>query len=298
MDIEGLINASKGTNLVVTEDEKYDFIEKNQLAEYYVGDFNHLIDHKTLRRGKKHLLLGTTGSGKSTLARAIAFNIARKKKVMWYSSEEDSEDMKTAISFSNELPESLRNIEFREENIYLTKYKNDYKSFLNDIIKDFIENKCEAFFFDNLTTSAFYEGLKFEEQKDFFMKISNIFLDLNKPIYFIAHTDAKTKDLQAELFTANDIRGNKIPAMKCEYIYAYQIINWKAKDDTTSKFNLGADDTEKKAAFIRVLKSRQHGNGGNVYLLDFDKDKKKYKGDKLISFEKFKEFYDLRLRLK
>ena len=209
MNIEEFLEQGKSKNLSITEIERTELVEKNQLAEYYVGDFNHLSDHKTLRRGKKHLIIGTTGSGKSTLVRAIAFSVARKKKIMWYSSEEDYEDMKTAISFSGELPESLNNIEFREENGYIEKHKDDYKSFLNDLIKDFIENGCEVLFFDNLTTSAFYEGLGFDDQKKFFMMLSNIFLKLNKPIYFVAHTNAGTKDLQSELFTANDIRGNK-----------------------------------------------------------------------------------------
>ena len=298
MDIEEFLNSRKSKNLSITNKQANELIEANQLAEYFVGEFNFLKEHKSLRRGKKHLLLGTAGSGKSTLARAVAFNIARKQKIMWYSSEESYDDMITALSFSKELPESLCNVEFRDEAEFIKTHGENVDSFLSALVKDFIESGCEVLFFDNITTSNFYEMQKLDIQKKFFMRLSNVFVELNKPLFLVAHTSSGVKDLQGDLFTATDIRGGKMPALKCEYIYAYQIINWASKKKDSSKYNVGEDLQDNKTAFVRVLKSRQHNNGGCVYRLDYDNNKRKYVGDKKINFCKFKDVYDLRLKLK
>jgi SpoVK/Ycf46/Vps4 family AAA+-type ATPase len=276
--------------------EKENLIKINKTSYFSVGDFSFLKDHKSLRPGKKHLLLGTSGSGKSTLARSVCNEISKHHKVMWYSSEEDLEDTKTAASFSKTDDVVLENIEFREESYYLKKYKKDHKLFLADLLKDFIENQCEVFFFDNLTTSAYYEGQDFDKQADFFNTLSDFFKTVKKPIFIIAHTDAKTKDLQKELFDANSIRGQKLPSNKCEYIYAYQVITWDDKQSDNGVIDLSRG--EKKSAFVRVVKSRSHPNGGIVYALNYDSDKRSYAHDRKIDFSNFADIYGKRVKLK
>jgi adenylate kinase family enzyme len=293
-DIEQILKP-KNKTLKMSQGERVNLINLNRTSYFSVGDFSFLKDHKSLRPGKKHLLLGTPGSGKSTLARSICNEVAKNHKVMWYSSEEDLDDTKTAASFAEQDDLCLDNIFFREEDAYVKKHKGDHMAFLMDLFRDFTESQCEVLFFDNLTTSSFYEGKKLDEQKDFFNLMSSFFKEVKKPVFIIAHTDSKTKDLQKELFDANSIRGQKLPSNKCEYIYAYQIISWSDKDEKGCYVDLNTSD--KKSAFVRVLKSRAHPNGGVVYALNYNPDKRAYGHDRKIDFEKFSEVYKKRIKL-
>jgi energy-coupling factor transporter ATP-binding protein EcfA2 len=296
MNIDEILNGGN-KSLIMTDDEKKNLITENETDFYPCEGFDFISDHKGLRPGKKHLLLGTSGSGKSTLARSICFKMAEKSKVYWYSSEENFKDMQVAISRMDISNECLGNVEFRQEQDFIIKVNGCYKSFLNLMIKDFIESQCDILFFDNLTTSNFYENQSFEDQKNFFNGLCVAIDKIQKPIFIVAHTDAKTKDLQSELFSVNDIRGQKTPSNRCEYAYAFQSITWKKKPDKDSD---GIDLTnleERKDTFIRTLKARNHSVSGKVYKLNYDFSKRAYTHDKRIDFGIFKEFYDLRVKL-
>ena len=259
---------------------KKESVIKNETNLFDSVGFDFLNDHQSLRPGKKHLLIGTTGTGKSTLTRSVAFNIAKQNKIFWYSSEESLEDMKYAVTKNGISKKVLENIEFRDERQAQKEAGNDSMKFLEWLAREFIESRSTVLFFDNITTTVFYEGQKFDKQTEFFNQLSELMVKLNRPIFMIAHTDSKTKDLQSELFTANDIRGQKIIPNKCEYIYAYQLITYtqKRKDD---KFVINFSEMgEKKLGFVRTLKARLHDSGGNIYKLKYDDKKRSYDKDK------------------
>jgi KaiC/GvpD/RAD55 family RecA-like ATPase len=294
MNLDEILNP-KRDSLILNDIEKAALVKINSTNYYKAGDFSFLNDHKSLRPGKKHLLLGTTGSGKTTLARSICYEIAKEKKVMWYSSEESLDDMRTAISINAVNNKSLENVDFREEQDYIKKTNGDSLKFISEIVKDFIQGGCEVMFFDNLTTSAFYEGKQIDQQAAFFNMLSEVFKKIKKPIFIIAHTDAKTKDLQKDLFDANSIRGQKLPSNKCEYVYGYQIIPWiEEHSENLYDFTRG----EQKSAFVRVLKSRGHPTSGNIYALNYEEKTRSYANDLKIDFNDFVKIYSKRVRLK
>jgi len=63
MNLDAILNPKK-EGLVLTAVKKAKLKKDNQTCYFNSGDFNFLNDHKSLRPGKKHLLLGTAGSGK------------------------------------------------------------------------------------------------------------------------------------------------------------------------------------------------------------------------------------------
>lgn len=90
---------------------------KNALYEDITPEieFNFIRDHYGLKRGKAHMLLGSSGRGKSTLSRSILFQLASKKKVLLCSSEETMHDTKMLFVKSRFTNKLIDNIKFLHE---------------------------------------------------------------------------------------------------------------------------------------------------------------------------------------
>ena len=138
---------------------------------------------------------------------------------------------------------------------------------------------CEIFFFDNLTTTWFYEPQKPDKQSEVFSKLREILKDCNIPGFFIAHMSSQVKDQNA-LLRANDIFGSKSPARKSEFVYIYQLFIAKSS---------GSGDTAPITdPIIRVPKARGFDAHG-IYLLNYNHGKKEYYNDIKIPNEKMKD---------
>ena len=254
--------------------------------------FAFIDDHKGFRLGKKHLLLGTSGSGKSTLARSVLINTAKKQRVLLLSTEETLEDTVFMFNERGTSDKIKENIVFVFEDSIIDE-KKSIQGYMERLARKVINNGCEIVFYDNMTTSAMYNDVGFDKQTMFFNELSKLMLEINVPIFIIAHTNATTKDSQSELYVANDIKGPKTPAQKCEYVYGYNKLNYTIETTGYSGFK----SSEKTVGIVRLLKNRLHGEANKIYSLTFNAEKKEYISDKEIPFERFKEVFKARQRL-
>jgi len=260
-------------------------VQEYESSPYGYTQFNFLNDHRSLRPGKKHLLIGTTETGKTTLTRSVIFQLAKGAKILWYSTEESFDDMVYMMSKADIGQDERSKIHFRHE-MEADKWINENESSLSNYLADAVtRTKSEIIVFDNLTTSKFYSG-NIDVIVKMFDELSTVVKRLNVPIIIIAHTASGVKDMQSELFTGDDIKGPKIVSNRCEYVYAYQLITYMK------------DEGEHKQGIVRILKSRIGGASNSVYALTYNHKENSYLNDIKITFEQFKGFYEKRIKLK
>lgn len=160
--------------------------------------FSFINDHKGLRPGKRHVLLGTTGTGKSTLTRSLVLDLALKTKVVLYSTEETLEDTKTMFAMRNVSDEILKNIEFIFEGDIQQQMK---ASGLSDSLVEWkrlmaikiLNSKSHVLFFDNITTSSFYDGVQYQQSISFLETINELIAEVNCAFFVVAHTKKRNQ---------------------------------------------------------------------------------------------------------
>lgn len=261
-------------------------LEKLTQFEYAETRFGFINDHFGFRKGKVHLLLGTTGSGKSTLTRSLLLDVAKHHKVLLWSTEESREETIDMLAKRNVGGEFLKNIKFIDEdkliqnaNLKLT----DVDELLRIIGAQVINFGAELIILDNITTSQFYSN--YEVQLQLINGIRSLVQFLEVPVLIVAHTQKSVKDDQRDLIGPNDIMGPKTLADKAQYQYVYQ------------KFVLPGFGGDGSQGVIRVVKGRGVGNIGNIYFLRFNFDTLEYTSDYKVVFNDFKELFKRRAKL-
>lgn len=272
-------------NLTLTEEEKAIRLGKRASFEMPKTRFNFINDHFGLRKGKVHTLISSSGAGKSTLARSILLDMAEKNKVFLYSSEEDLEDTTTMISMRGYSNEVLKNVTFFHEGEM--EKKIDLQEFIRVLEVRILNSQSQILFFDNLTTSDFYEPLKQQDQSRVFSELRSLAQRLNVPVFLIAHTASSVRDDSQALIRAEDIWGSKSPSRKSQFLYVYQRLIGQASASGMTTPSWG---------IIRVLKARGYDTN-EVYLLNYKFESSEYTGDMKIPNTKFKEIYDERFKL-
>lgn len=272
--------------LEISEEEKKERILKRKEFELPQTRFNFINDHFGFRKGKVHTLISPSGSGKSTLTRSLLLDAATKIKACLYSTEEDFNDTTTMISMRNYSNDVLKNITFIHEGTDIAK-KINLDEWIRILEVNILNSKSEILFFDNLTTSDFYEPKKPDEQALVFSELRSLSARLNIPIFIIAHTASTVKDDQQGLIRAEDVWGSKSPARKSQFLYIYQRLIGKASQtgETTPSYGI-----------IRVVKARGYDTH-EIYLLNYKHENSEYFGDVKIPNNKFKEIYDSRFKL-
>jgi hypothetical protein len=266
--------------------KNYSQIDVESKIQFYPSRFNFLKDHFGLRPGMSHILLSTTGAGKSTIFRSIVLDAATEHDVMLYSSEESSRDLSLMFGRSKTSTEITNKIHLLHDTDLVKKIKpNNGKQWAARVLDFFNKNKCTAFFFDNLTTSIFYTGLRPEHQVEFWTRLETIFERIRVPLFVVAHTANGVSDMSGALILPDDIRANKTPTNRAQYCYCLQ------------KFLVEENGTERIYPFIRVAKSRQHENQGKIYHLDYNALKKEYTCDRQVSYNFFNTQFINRFRL-
>lgn len=259
----------------ISQDELIKILDENDF-EYFKSKFNFLQEHRGFRPGKLHLLIGTPGSGKSTLTRSIVLEILEKvdTNIFLWLSEETIEEFKTSISKDAKGRKLDKLILFSEQNIEPGQFKKlgEAKSFFEEILK---LNNPRFLVFDNITTSLFYMDRRPNVQSDISLWLKTIAEKLGIPFFLIAHTDAKSSDLNGRILDGNDIRGSKTIVNLVQYLYIFQrfLIN---------NFPYPT---------LRIQKHRLHQVKNKMFYLVYSAEKNTYTGDKVISFKDFKEAY-------
>jgi hypothetical protein len=273
--------------LKISQEEKSKLLDARKNAHYCTTRFGFLNDHFGLRKKCFHLLMGTAGTGKSTLARSVLFDLAKKHKVFFYCSEETLEQTKTMYALRDADNAALENIVFYHEREAEKDTNYNAVEWLRLLELKIINNKCDVLFFDNLTTSSFYDPKKPQEQSSIVTKLFNILNSCNIAGFFVAHTQNGVKDDQQGLISTSDIRGSKQLTNKAEFVYIYQKFICPPSGQNKSPTTYGT---------VRNLKARGY-DVGDCYLLDYDFNRNEYYGDVKIPNTKFKEIYDERFKL-
>lgn len=250
--------------------------------------FNFINKHHGLKPGQKHVLLGTSGTGKSTLSRSLLIDLAYSHNILFYSSEESIEETKNMMALRGASNEALKNIEFVHEDELLKECKSNLNvdEWRRIMAIRLMNCDAEIFFFDNITTSDFYDGVSIPSAKSFVLAIDSLIKEFNIPILIVAHTKTGIKDDQQTLIGPDDIRGPKSLTNKCQFLYVYQRINFTDIMGLPQSFG-----------FIRVIKGRGLSNVNSIYMLVYNSERREYMGDDEISFEKFNNFYKTRNKL-
>lgn len=247
--------------------------------------FSFINAHKGLRNAKTHVLISSSGAGKTTLSRAILVDVARNHDLVFYSTEESQEDTQRELARQDVTNEVLKKIHFVHEDLLPNKTgaENLFKALAATCLN--VNAKC--LFFDNLTTSDFYENRSPSEQVAFFKRIRNLAKDLNIPIFVIAHTQSKVRDDQQALIVPEDVLGSKTVARKTQFLYVYQRIVGKSS---------GTGMTTPMTGLVRVKKARGF-EVDKIYGLNYDFKSKSYVGDYPMSNEQMRGIYEGRFRL-
>jgi len=246
-----------------TDDQKKLILENET---NFLGDtrFKFINNHKGLRPGMMHVLLGTTGSGKTTLSRSILADLSKTNKVLVYSSEETLKQFQTQSGYADKI--NLKNIYFLHEKDVLSEHNNDVSS--GDPLIKTLEWAIESHnpkivFIDNITTSLFYD------QNKNAIRVTSQLRDLmqktNTAFFVIAHTASPIRD--GCWFGANDMRGFRTIANLSEYLYCLF---------RTRTIVLGH---EIASTFVHVDKSRMHSGVKEFYRLTYEIKEREYSCD-------------------
>jgi KaiC/GvpD/RAD55 family RecA-like ATPase len=252
-------------------------------------------DHGGIQPGMLHLLVSSTGTGKTSIARRIILSCAKLTKVLLYSSEEDEMGIRWGMDKANAEEKSVGGISLIEER-ELLKYVDAKNSdlFLSVIRNKMIETGADVFFFDNITTSAYYQSRP-EHQDSFALKLYSLTQELNKAFFVIAHTMTEFKN-NKELINDKSIRGSKMFSQKAEYFYGFQrVLIGDFVDDEGEKHK--SHFTEKFFSFVNVVKSRYGKNQGDIYRIFWDEEAGTYDRDFKLDGSTFKKIWNMRFRL-
>jgi len=267
------------TTLHFTDEDQAQYNkELNEI--HFASKLGFLNAHRGLRRGSLHLVIGTAGGGKSTLVRTMVRDFLFQKENMNFNlgiclSEETIRNYKKQLAYGVPSHDLLLNTTAVSE----LEQKNWNKKMLFDWLRTYTP---DAFMFDNITTSKFYMDMNAKEQSKFAVELKEITTELNCATLLIAHTDAEITDSIERPVQLNDIRGSKSIVNLVEFGYVLQ------------RFEIG----DKFFPTIRTKKHREQDLVHGMYTLQYDPRLRSFSGDLAIDFEKFKEVFSERNRLK
>lgn len=222
-------------------DEDLEFINKRLNEQYFESRFQFLDEHKGIRNGYLHLLIGTTGSGKSTLTRSIIEDCAVDHRVLVWASEESKRDYVRALNSKNRKRNVMNNITVISELDIPERVKTDVHNFMFYFREEIMKHSPEIVFIDNVTTSFMYSDIiGFKGQAQIADKLRSFAADNFLPIFCVAHTKKTIADNM--LIDISDIRGSSALSNTAAYAYTLQVFkregNW--------------------ASVITIQKSRNH----------------------------------------
>lgn len=255
------MNVSKLTSEVEKLDEKW----------HYHSRFNFLAQHMGVRPNKLHLLMGTTGSGKSTVVKSIIADASKDAKILVYLTEEKKEEYAQVL---DKLGYNRDNVSFFEE--LSIPAKMDYRSKLFVIREAIIASEAQILVFDNVTTSALYEGTH-QTQNAFIDQLCSFAAD--RSVFCVAHTNKVFKDNGGQLMTSSDIRGSARLPLKAQFLYCLQVMQ------------VG----ETKFPVLRIEKHRGWELKNYFFLLGYEHGV--YKFDQIIDFAYVKQIFKKRNKL-
>lgn len=270
---------------------KLNFENSDELKKYNSSfilgktGFNFIDEHFGLRPSNVHVLLSGTSAGKTSLARSLVTNLSKTNKVLWYASEETVDAWK--LRFPDNNRPNIENVKFIAESDLRPMIKSG-------VVKDplvFLEMQIESFgatvlFFDNITTSTFYNDKKINDQSNFLMQIKEITVRQNIAMFLIAHLSSNHD--ASRMFTSENVRGNRSLSNIAEYWYNLHRLRLPIGD---------RPDDNTQISILHVEKSRWHDNSDTAYQLTFSKRLSMYTHDAPISWGGVKDLFGKNLTI-
>lgn len=252
-------------NLYISDREKFHFKKTSEIVHFQTG-FNFLNEHKGFRPKCFHTLIAPTGVGKSTLVQSIISNISKSESdgvggdIVYYSSEEDTEQLKYKFSETNARMGFLKNMK-----VFCEKERNDItrETFLEMVAY----YRPKILIFDNLTTSDLV-NCSLAEQSNFLSNVHRVIRETNTSLFLICHAGKGVRTRNV-MFDINEIRGTSYPVNKSEFIYTLQSLRVKDKNFT----------------ILHLSKSRFYAKENEYFLLNFDKRTRLFASDKPLTHE-------------
>jgi ABC-type iron transport system FetAB ATPase subunit len=265
--------------LYFTEEEQLKYAAE-QSTIHFASSLGFLNSHNGFRRGSLHMVIGTAGGGKSTLVRTLIRDFLFQKANMKFNmglclSEETVLEYRRQVSYGLPSHEILLNTIAISELEQTGWNKKRFSDWVRTYSPDLL-------IFDNITTSQFYMDMQAKEQAKFAIELKALTKEVNCATVIIAHTDADITDGIERLIHLNDIRGSKSIVNLVEFGYILQ------------RFEVGSTFFPT----VRTVKHRSQDLIHSLYSLQYDKRTRSFTGDTAINFEKFKELFNERNRLK
>jgi archaellum biogenesis ATPase FlaH len=236
-------------------------------TQYYPSRFKFLNSHYGIRKNSFSVLLGGSGKGKSSIMKAIIADASKSSKVAVYLTEETQEEYEPMLHWCDPIKE---NIYFLEERKLGTGSEDDRFLAFKETLLD---PEIEIVFFDNITTSRFYQRL--QQQENFIDRLYE-FSKRHKSIFIASHTKKEFKDNGHTLITGNETRGTGMLYQKAEYFYCLQ------------SFNVGNNIFP----VMYIDKHRHFQIEQKYFLMGYDMNA--YRFDKPINFDEIKTIYKKR----
>jgi KaiC/GvpD/RAD55 family RecA-like ATPase len=240
-------------------------------------------NHNGLRRNKMHLFIAPTGVGKSTFTRTMVIDFIRNnpdKKVLVWLTEETKEDFEQEMSHG--LPLGLK----YEDALHVISEQSlgefDTAGTVKQAITEAMEYyKYDLIIYDNITTSKLYLSKSSDDQEAASAWLKMI-CKKDLALFIVAHTGGNISEDSSKLLDENDIRGNKTLPNMVEFLYILQPFYVK-----NTLFQ-----------FIVTKKSRGQQIHSKYIGVIYDPDTRTFNKDEFVPFEKLKEVFNKRNRLR
>ena len=285
-----MTNNSNTENKNIRMSPEYLDILKGQMDTRHVSSkFGFLSAHNGLRNGKLHVMMGSSHSGKSTLLRSLVFDALDNnpdKKLMVFLSEETTDDFIREIAVSK-----YRSKKGLDRLIVYSSFDSKKPTTLRELVLLVRETSPDIFFFDNITTAAFYEEASVKNQGQMVYVLKDLAKEMNIPFYIVVHTGADVVDNMKRMVEMNDIRGSKQIVNMAEFFYIAQTFHTQSYDGLLRK----------KIPVIRpmifIKKHRGQDCESRIFYLNYDKQKRIYESDREMEFSEVKIYFKERNHL-
>lgn len=265
-------------------------ILKGQIdARHVSSKFGFLSAHNGLRNGKLHVMMGSSHSGKSTLLRSLVFDALDNnpdKKLMVFLSEETTDDFIREIAVSK-----YRNKKGLDRLTVYSSFDSKKPTTLRELVLLVKETSPDIFFFDNITTAAFYEEASVKNQGQMVYILKDLAKEMNIPFYVVVHTGANVVDNMKRMVEMNDIRGSKQIVNMAEFFYIAQTFHTESYDGLLRK----------KVPVIRpmifIKKHRGQDCKSRIFYLNYNEQKRIYESDREMEFSEVKHYFKERNHL-
>lgn len=260
-------------------------IISEEIEQIYIkSEIDFVIQHNGFRPGCMHVILGPSGGGKSTLSKTLILDSQKnlnglKPLGIWYS-EEGRDEIASHYHKANAADKLFGK---NKINFYSETDNDNPKLSLDDLVKLHYKNlekimaSSSILFFDNITTSCFYD-LPYQRVSQFVRSFKSLIKKHNIPVVIFAHTDSRIKEGAKALTEQNDIRGPKNIVNISEIIYILQ------------QFHTG----EAIHSTLRIVKSRMKEIKQKIYYLYYDSETSTYHRSQPITFADLKAIYEKR----